>query len=197
MAAQGSTKVMLAALAGNSAIAVIKFAAATFTGSSAMFSEAVHTVVDTSNQLLLLYGLKRAGRPADADHPFGYGPEIYFWAFVVAILIFAVGAGVSIYEGILKLRHPEPITDSYVNYIVLSLAILFEGGSFWVALREFRSHKGDDGYLDAIRVRGDYRGLFIRTPQEHVRLPPLALHALSRSRINVIWNITQPSRSIK
>jgi divalent metal cation (Fe/Co/Zn/Cd) transporter len=114
MAAQGSKKVIYAALAGNSLIAVTKFGAAAITGSSAMLSEAVHSVVDTGNQILLLYGLKRAGRPTGA-HPFGYGMELYFWTFVVAILIFAVGAGISIYEGIAKLIQPHPVRNPYVN----------------------------------------------------------------------------------
>ncbi|MEE8507321.1 MAG: cation diffusion facilitator family transporter, partial [Kiloniellales bacterium] len=101
------------------------------------------------------YGMKRAARPADARHPFGYGREVYFWAFVVAIMIFATGAGVSIYEGVAKLKHPEPVTDAYINYIVLGLAIAFEGGSFWVALKEFNRVKGGRGYLAAIRVSKD------------------------------------------
>ncbi len=155
MAGAASKRVILAAFIGNSLIAVTKFAAATYTGSSAMFSEAIHSVVDTGNQVLLFYGLKRAARPADAKHPFGYGPEIYFWAFVVAILIFATGAGVSIYEGVLKLREPEPVTDPHVNYMVLGLAIVFEGGSWWIAFREFRAVKGGRGYLAAVRVSKD------------------------------------------
>lgn len=155
MAAQGSKKVIFAALAGNSLIAVTKFSAAAFTGSSAMFSEGIHSMVDTGNQALLLYGLKRAARPADERHPFGYGPEIYFWAFVVAILIFAVGAGVSFYEGIQKLVDPHPIKDAYVNYIVLGLAMVFEAAAWWVAYQEFKQGKGDRGYLKAIQVSKD------------------------------------------
>ena len=111
MAASSSRKVIFAALAGNSVIAIMKFAAAAMTGSAAMFSEAVHSLVDTGNQCLLLFGIHRAKRPADAAHPFGYGKEVYFWAFVVAILIFGLGAGISLYEGLNKLANPHPVTD--------------------------------------------------------------------------------------
>jgi len=155
MAGHGSKKVIIAALAGNSLIAVTKFAAAAFTGSSAMFSEGIHSAVDTGNQALLLYGLKRSARPADDRHPFGYGREIYFWAFVVAILIFAVGAGVSFYEGVHKLGDPHPVSDAYVNYIVLGIAMVFEAGAWWVAYRAFSATKGSHGYLRAIQVSKD------------------------------------------
>jgi len=142
MAGHGSKKVIFAALAGNSLIAVTKFTASFYTGSSAMLSEAIHSLVDTGNQGLLLYGLKRSSRPADDSHPFGYGMELYFWAFIVALLIFAVGAGVSIYEGIEKVIHPHPVSDAWVNYLVLGFAILFEGGALWVALKEFNHARG-------------------------------------------------------
>lgn len=155
MSAQGSKKVILAAFVGNGLIAITKFSAATLTGSSAMFSEAVHSVVDTGNQLLLLHGMKRAARPADARHPFGYGREVYFWAFVVAIMIFATGSGVSFYEGIEKLRHPEPLRDAYINYIVLALAIVFEGASWWIAYREFSRHRRGRGYFRTLRESKD------------------------------------------
>jgi cation diffusion facilitator family transporter len=155
MAAQGSKKVIYAALAGNSLIAVTKFGASAITGSSAMLSEAVHSVVDTGNQVLLLYGLKRADRPADGTHPFGYGMELYFWTFVVAILIFAVGAGISIYEGIAKLIQPHPLRSPYVNYIVLAIAMVFEAAAWWVAFKEFRRSKGRLGYLAAVRLSKD------------------------------------------
>ena len=124
--ASGSKKVIYAALAGNALIAVTKFVAATITGSSAMLSEGIHSLVDTGNQGLLLYGMKRAARPADEEHPFGYGAELYFWAFVVAILIFAIGSGISIYEGIKKVLDPHVISDPTINYVVLGLAMLFE-----------------------------------------------------------------------
>jgi cation diffusion facilitator family transporter len=151
MAAHSSKVVIYAALAGNGLIAVTKFVAAGITGSSAMLSEAVHSVVDTGNQVLLLYGIKRSGRPPDDAHPFGYGMELYFWTFVVAILIFAGGAGISIYEGIHKIRQPEPITSAYVNYIVLALAMVFEAAAWWVAFTAFRATKGRRSYFEAVR----------------------------------------------
>jgi len=135
----GSKKVIYAALAGNLAIAVTKFGAALYTGSSAMLTEAIHSLVDTGNQGLLLYGLRRAARPPDERHPFGHGLELYFWSFVVALLIFALGGAVSIYEGIHKMRHPEPMTSAWVNFVVLGASIVFEGLSFAVAYREFRA----------------------------------------------------------
>ena len=153
--AAGSKKVVYAALTGNGLIAITKFVAASMTGSSAMLSEAIHSVVDTGNQGLLLYGMKRAARPADYEHPFGYGKELYFWAFVVAIIIFAVGAGVSIYEGISKVAHPHPITSPIVNYLVLGAAMVFEAGACWVAFKEFHKSKGDRGYFEAVRRSKD------------------------------------------
>lgn len=155
MAAHGSKKVIYAALVGNGLIAITKFVAATVTGSSAMLSEGIHSVVDTGNQVLLLYGIKKAGRPADTTHPFGYGMELYFWTFVVAILIFAVGAGISIYEGISKLLAPHPLRNPYINYIVLSLAMVFEAAAWWIAFKEFRKSKGRLGYLAAVRASKD------------------------------------------
>ena len=155
MTDHASKKVVFAALAGNSLIAITKFTAAAYTGSSAMLSEAIHSVVDTGNQGLLLYGMWRAKRPADAVHPFGYGMELYFWTFVVAILIFAVGAGVSMYEGIHKLSDPTPVTDAYIAYIVLGLAMIFEAGAWWIAFKEFRRSKGKLGYFRAMRETKD------------------------------------------
>ena len=155
MAVSGSRKVIFAALAGNALIAVTKFAAASYTGSSAMLSEAIHSLVDTGNQGLLLYGMQRAARPADKFHPFGYSIELYFWAFVVAILIFGVGAGVSFYEGIDKLQNPHPVTSPHINYIVLGLAIVFETGSWWIAFQELRKTKGVYGYFEAVRLSKD------------------------------------------
>lgn len=148
--ASGSKKVIYAALLGNSLIAVCKFTAAAFTGSSAMLSEGVHSLVDTGNQVLMLHGLKRASQKADKKHPFGYGMELYFWAFVVAILIFALGAGISLYEGIKHLSHPVPIADPTWNYVVLGLAMLFEGWAWTVAYREFQLTKEVPGLWKSI-----------------------------------------------
>ncbi len=153
--AHGSKKVIYAALAGNTLISITKFAAAFYTGSSAMLSEGIHSLVDTGNQGLLLHGMKKAAKPADERHPFGYGVELYFWAFVVAILIFAVGSGVSIYEGIQKLLHPHPVSNPIVNFIVLGLAFVFEAGAWFVALREFNNTRGARSYLLAVRQSKD------------------------------------------
>ncbi len=158
--AGSSKKVIYAALIGNGIIAVMKFFAAAFTGSSAMFSEGIHSVVDTGNQVLLLFGLKQAKKPADKRYPYGHGKEIYFWSFVVAILIFAVGAGLSTYKGIQHVIHPHVITDPIWNYIVLSLALIVEGFVFYVAIKEFNKYKGEKKYLEAIR-KGKDPGLFV------------------------------------
>lgn len=155
MAGSSSKRAIIAALAGNGVVAVIKFIAAFMTGSSAMFSEAVHSVVDTGNQLLLLYGMKRAARPANARHPFGYGKELYFWSFVVAILIFGLGAGISVYEGVHKIQDPQPIARPMINYVVLGLAIVFEVAACSVAFREFRKTMGSRGLLAEVQRSKD------------------------------------------
>ena len=155
MASSESTRVINAALAGNLLVALTKLAAALITGSSAMTSEAVHSVVDTGNELLLLYGLRQAARPPDADHPFGHGRELYFWSFIVALAIFTLGAVASVYQGVLHIRSPVAITHPAVNYVVLALALAFEGGSWWVAFRHFRATKGEVGYLEAVRRSKD------------------------------------------
>jgi cation diffusion facilitator family transporter len=155
MSSHGSKRVIYAALAGNFLISATKFAASWYTGSAAMLSEAVHSLVDTGNQWLLLLGLKRAARPADAGHPFGYGKELYFYAFVVALLIFAGGAAVSIYQGIDKLQHPHPVENAWVNYVVLGASLLFEGMSWRVAWQEFRTGIGNRPVLDAVRGSKD------------------------------------------
>ena len=155
MSAKSSKKAIYAALAGNGMIAITKFFASAYTGSSAMFSEAIHSVVDTGNQILLLYGIKRSERPADKTHPFGYGMEVYFWSFVVAILLFGLGSGVSIYEGISKIQNPHPVINPFVNYIVIGFAIIFETIAFSVAYRELRKTKGSQSLIKAIRTSKD------------------------------------------
>jgi len=155
MASSESKRVVNAALVGNLLVALTKVVAALLTGSAAMTSEAVHSAVDTGNELLLLYGMRKAARPPDADHPFGHGREIYFWSFIVALLFFALGAVVSIYEGVHHLRSPVAITKPIVSYVVLGLALVFEGGSWWVAFKQFRLTKGSVGYLEALRRSKD------------------------------------------
>lgn len=155
MAGHGSNRVILTALAANVGIAIAKFIAAGITGSSAMVTEGVHSLVDSTNHVLLLYGTKRSLRPADHIHPLGYGRELYFWSFVVAILVFALGAGVSIYEGILHLLDPEPTSDAMVAYVVLCVAAVLESWSTWEALRAFRATHGRMGLFTALRRTKD------------------------------------------
>ncbi|MBZ9868639.1 cation diffusion facilitator family transporter [Mesorhizobium sp. CA15] len=151
----GSRRVIYAALAGNLAIAATKFAAAALTGSSAMLSEGVHSLVDTGNGALLLHGMRRAARPPDRTHPLGHGRELYFWSFIVALLVFALGAGISFYEGVIHIMAPEPFVDAKVNYIVLALSFVFEGSSWLLALKEFRQQKGKQGWLQAVQSSKD------------------------------------------
>lgn len=153
--ASGSKKVIYAAMAGNALIAVAKFVGAFLTGSSAMLSEGIHSVVDTGNQGLLLYGISRSKRPADEKHPFGYASEIYFWAFIVAILIFSIGSGISVYEGVQKIINPHAISDPTINYIILILAFLFEGAAWYVAYREFNVMRGKKSLFQAVRESKD------------------------------------------
>lgn len=157
----GSNVVVVAALFANLGIAVAKFIAASVTGSSSMLTEGFHSVVDSFNQVLLLYGQHRGRRPPDEAHPFGYGRELYFWSFVVAILIFAVGAGVSIYEGWEHWKHPEAMRDPLVNYIVLGVSLLLEGGSWVVAVREFAGANRGRGWWAAVRQSKDPAGFIV------------------------------------
>ena len=151
----GSTFVVWAALLGNLAIAATKLVAAAISGSSAMLSEGIHSLVDTGNEVLLLYGLKRSARPPDRSHPLGYGRELYFWSFVVALLIFAIGAGVAVYEGIDHLRHPEAIREPKLVFIVLGVAFVFEGISWGIALRQFRAGQHGRSWWAAFRASKD------------------------------------------
>ncbi|HEU4584908.1 MAG TPA: cation diffusion facilitator family transporter [Gemmatimonadaceae bacterium] len=151
----GSRFVVYAALVGNLLIAVSKFVAAIIGRSSAMLSEGVHSLVDTTNELLLLYGLHRAGKPPDRMHPFGHGRELYFWNFIVALLVFALGAGVSLYEGVSHIRNPEPVKDPKLNYIVLAVAFVLEGSTWLISRKKVRASKGNVGYLESFRRSKD------------------------------------------
>jgi cation diffusion facilitator family transporter len=149
------------AFGANLGIAVSKFGAAAITGSSAMLTEGVHSVVDSTNQLLLLWGRKAARRPADELHPFGYGRELYFWSFVVAVLVFALGAGVSIYEGIIHMANPEHAVSPLIAYGVLAIAFVLEGGSTLEAFKEFRAAKGSLGWIEAVQRSKDPPGFIV------------------------------------
>src|SRR3954465_11020150 len=139
MAANHSS--IYSALTANLLIAITKFIAGSFSNSSAMISEGVHSLVDTVNQVLLLYGIKKSQRPPDATRPFGYGKELYFWAFIVSILIFGFGGGVSIYQGIVHINHPKPLEDPIWNYLVLGISVVFETISFVIVIKEFNKSR--------------------------------------------------------
>lgn len=143
------------AIVANMAIAVTKFVVAGFTGSSAMLSEGIHSAVDTFNGILLLVGIRLSQRPATAEHPFGHGKELYFWSLIVAVLIFGLGGGVSFYEGVQHIRHPEPMHDPFWNYVVLGFAGAFEAGSFVIALRQAREQAGDTPFWEALQRSKD------------------------------------------
>ena len=145
-----STRTLVVALLANLGIAASKFVAAAITGSSAMLTEGVHSVVDSTNQLLLMWGRKASKRPADKRHPFGYGRELYFWSFVVALLVFSLGAGVSVYEGIIHIMDPEPAVSPVIAYAVLLIAFLLEGWSTIEAYRDFKKAKGKLGWIQAV-----------------------------------------------
>jgi len=150
-----SRTIIYVALGANLLVAATKFAAAGWTGSSAMFSEGIHSVVDTGNELLLLYGLHRGAARPDQDHPLGYGREVYFWSFAVALLVFAVGAGVSLHEGITHVLNPTPIQNAAANYAVLALSALIDGSSWWITLRTFKAEKRYSEIFGAIRHSKD------------------------------------------
>lgn len=150
-----STRTLVVALAANLGIAVSKFVAAAITGSSAMLTEGVHSVVDSTNQLLLMWGRRQAKRPPDRFHPFGYGRELYFWSFVVAVLVFALGAGVSVYEGIQHILNPEPPVSPLIAYAVLVVAFILEGWSTLEAFGDFRKSQGELSWFQAVRQSKD------------------------------------------
>jgi len=169
---------VVAALVGDLLVAASKIAAALWTGSAAMASEAIHSVVDTTNEILLLYGIHQSKQKADAEHPFGHGREVYFWSFVVSLLIFALGAGFSIYEGVSRALKPVPIEQPGVSYIVLALAFVFEGGSWLVSFRQFREAKGELGFFDAFRISKD-PPLFMTLFEDSVALIGILIAAAS------------------
>ncbi|PAW93045.1 cation transporter [Mucilaginibacter sp. MD40] len=138
------------ALIANLLIALTKFTAGGFTNSSSMISEGIHSLVDTVDQVLLLYGLKRSKKAPDVTHPFGYGKELYFWSFIVSILIFGLGGGISIYQGIQHIIRPEPVKDPLWNYIVLGLSLIFEGSSLLIATKEFNRVRNGLSWWKAI-----------------------------------------------
>ena len=155
MPAQDRPVAIYGAMAANLVIAVTKFVAAGFTGSSAMISEGIHSLVDTGNQVLLLLGIRRSRRPPDAGHPFGHGKELYFWSLVVAMLLFGVGGGMSVYEGISHLLHPHPLEDATWSYGSLAIAFVFEGISWWLAMRQLRPLVRERGIWGALRTSKD------------------------------------------
>ncbi|MGE3957684.1 MAG: cation diffusion facilitator family transporter [Vicinamibacterales bacterium] len=150
-----STRAIRFAIAGNLLIAVTKFVAAVIGGSSAMMSEGVHSLVDTGNGVLLLVGVRKSREPADREHPFGHGKDVYFYSLMVAVLIFGVGGGVSAYEGILHVLHPNPIDDPTLSYITLGIAAVFEGISWSVAVQEFRKSMGTRSAWATVRGTKD------------------------------------------
>ncbi|HST01521.1 MAG TPA: cation diffusion facilitator family transporter [Usitatibacter sp.] len=196
-AAQAATrKVVYAGIAGNVLVTISKFVAAAITQSAAMLSEAIHSLVDTANDSLMAYGLHRSERPPTRRHPLGHGREVYFWAFVVSLLIFVLGAGVSIYEGIRHVIDPPDLEHPFVSFGVLALAALFEGGSWWVAVREFRRRKGDKGYLEAARETKDASTL-LQVLEDSAALVGIAIafvgiglaHALGEPRLDGVASI--------
>ncbi|MDX1631371.1 MAG: cation diffusion facilitator family transporter [Thermoanaerobaculia bacterium] len=150
-----SKKAIYAAIVGNLAIAISKFVAAAISGSAAMLSEGIHSLVDTGNGGLLLVGIRKSRRPPDEEHPFGYGKELYFYTLMVAVLIFGLGGAVSIYEGIRHIRHPAEPGDPTTSYVVLGLAIVFEAVVWWIAWKEFQAARGDDSVWGFIRGTKD------------------------------------------
>jgi cation diffusion facilitator family transporter len=171
----GSSKIAIyGALAANLCIAAVKFIAASVTGSSAMISEGIHSTVDSGNSLLLLLGMKRSQRPPDRGHPFGHGKEIYFWALIVAILVFSLGGGMSVYEGITHLQHPVELRDPFWNYIVLGSSIIFEGASLVYAVKQFNKSRGSLGFWKELSMSKD-PGLFAVIYEESAAIAGLLI----------------------
>lgn len=155
MASGESKTAVVAAIVGNLVIAASKFVAAAITGSSAMIAEGIHSLVDTGNGALLLLGMKQSARPADDDHPFGHGKALYFWSLIVAMSIFGIGGGMSVYEGITHIQHPSPLENPAWNYAVLAFAFVVEATSFRVAIREFNKARDGAKPLEFVRSSKD------------------------------------------
>lgn len=171
----GNSKIAIyGALAANLAIAAVKFVAAGITGSSAMLSEGIHSTVDTGNSMLLLLGMHRSQRPADRGHPFGHGKEIYFWSLIVAILVFSLGGGMSIYEGISHIQHPQEMKDPFWNYVVLLSSMVFEGASLVYAIRQFNKSRGKLGFFRELSMSKD-PGLFAVIYEESAAIAGLTI----------------------
>jgi len=148
---ESTARAILYAFLANFAIAIAKSWAAAVTGSGSMLAEAIHSYADTGNQVLLYLGLKQSQRPADDEHPLGYGKLSYFWSFIVAILLFSMGGLFSIYEGVHKLQHPEPLSQVWIAIVVLVLAILLEGSSLYGALREIKKVRGNRPFREWLK----------------------------------------------
>jgi cation diffusion facilitator family transporter len=175
----GSSKIAIyGAIAANTAIAVCKFVAAFFTGSAAMLSEGIHSLVDTGNGVLLLVGIRLSKKPPDSTHPFGYGNEIFFWSFVVAILIFALGGGIALYEGVLHILQPRQLENVQWNYIVLVLAMIFEGSALRVALKQFESTRRNRSFFRALKDSKDSTTIAV-VVEDSAALVGLAIALLS------------------
>ena len=188
MAAAGSNRVILTALAANVGIAIAKFAAAAFTGSSAMLTEGVHSLVDSTNHVLLLYGTKQSRKPADKIHPLGYGRELYFWSFVVAMLVFTLGAGVSVYEGVLHMLDPEPAGDLPIAFGVLGVAAALESWSTWEALKQFNAGRGAKSILRALKDTKDAPTLIVLLENAGA----LAGLAIAAAGLGIAWATGNP-----
>ena len=177
--ADGSTRVVLTALAGNLAIALVKFVAFAFTRSSAMLTEAIHSLVDTSDQVFLLIGQKRGAQPADATHPLGYGMETYFWSFIVALQVFLLGGAVAIWQGVSHILHPQPIDRPWISFLVLGLSAVFEGMSFMSAYREYRHVvRGRDIRLWRFLITSKDPGVFATLLEDGAAMAGLAIAAV-------------------
>lgn len=216
MSVPSTSTVMVAAVLGNLAVAAIKFVAAWVTGSSAMLSEGIHSLVDTGNGLVLLWGLHRSRRPPDERHPFGHGLELYFWSVIVAIQIFAFGGGMSIYEGIVQIRAPIAQRDPMWNYLVLAFAFLFDGITWTIAWRQFASVKGSATIWQAVRNSKDptsfmilfedsaallgvaiaAMGVFLNEALGEPRLDGVAAILIGVVLMVVAWVLVRESRSL-